>query len=129
MKNKRLVNISSRAFMVVCLVVLMTGCFDDRKAMFEHQLLEWEPINRATNTLSTNVSLEIDEVEDKTIHLRMQYAGPHVSHAVTGRFDLLPAESTAVEGKHFQINGQKALTVPPQSSHSNEVELVILSGA
>ena len=111
------------------LLLLSPGCFDDRKILFDHQLLEWEPLNRATNALSTNIDLEADETDNRTVNLRIQYAGAHVDHSLTAAYEVYAPETTATEGEHFQILGDKILEVPANSSVSTPLELEILSGA
>lgn len=117
------------AFSAFFIMLVVTGCFDDRKILFDHQLLEWEPPNRATNALSANIKLDADETESQIISLRIQYAGAHLSHAITGVFEVYAPETTATEGEHFKISGDKSLAIPANSSVSEPVEIEILSAA
>lgn len=107
----------------------VSGCFEDREQIFEDQLLEWEPPNRTTNALILDISLEADETEPRTAELRIQYAGPHVPNALTGVYEVVESESSAVEGEHFTIEGDKSLSIPANSSHSEELQLTIHSDA
>ncbi|WP_461532460.1 hypothetical protein [Sinomicrobium sp.] len=120
----------SRIFLpLVFLALCISGCFEDREAIFTGQLLEWEPPNRASNALSADIALGVDETENQIIPLRVQYAGAHVPDALTAVFEVEPSETTAIEGEHFAINGKKSLTIPPNSSFSEETEVEIFSGA
>lgn len=128
---KKRINLISLKSVLSALVIMfmITGCFDDRKILFDHQLLEWEPPNRATNALSANIKLDAGEVENHTISLRIQYAGEHVAQPITGVFEVHAPETTATEGEHFRIVGEKSLTIPPNSSVSEAVEIEIISAA
>lgn len=114
---------------LLLLAFTVSGCFDDDEIVFQDQLLEWEPPNRATNELSMNISLEVDEVEDRSFSLRMQYAGPHVSEVLFGEFEVVEDQTTAIEGEHFSIDGDKTLNIPANSSQSEAVEVQIHSSA
>lgn len=116
-------------FAAFIILFLVPGCFDDREILFDHQLFEWEPPNRATNALNTSIKLEADETDSRTISLRIQYAGAHVSHPLTAVYEVYAPETTATEGEHFRVVGDKALTVPANSSVSDALELEILSAA
>lgn len=127
MKNNRLLKLRF-LFSLFLMAFMVTGCFEDREHIFDDQLLEWEPPNRATNELMVDVSLEADETEPHVIALRIQYAGPHVPNSMTGVFEVVEAESSAVEGEHFTIQ-EKSVVIPANSSHSEELEVVIHADA
>lgn len=127
MKNNKLLKLRF-LFSLVLMAFTVTGCFEDRKHIFDDQLLEWEPPNRATNALTVDVSLEADQTEPHVVVLRIQYAGPHVPNSMTGVFEVAEEETSAVEGEHFSIP-EKSVAIPANSSHSEEVEVVIHADA
>src|SRR5690606_9790635 len=73
--------------------------------------------------------LDEDETEPRTLTLRIQYAGAHLAHAISGVFEVYAPETTATEGEHFNIIGEKSTTIPPNSSVSEPIEIEFFPAA
>lgn len=111
-------------FVTVVLALLTVGCFEDREQLFEEQVLEWEPLDRSTNALDTTVELEADQSESETITLRMQYAGEQQPEDRTGTFKI-HEDTDATEGEHFEVLSDKEVTIPANSSFSEDIVIEI----
>lgn len=111
-------------------VLFAAGCFEERDHSWANEVLEWEPPDRSTNALSMTVDLEDDETETQVVSLRMQYAGEQKSEDMTGTFVVDEQNTNAVEGEHFRIlNESNSVTIPANSSYSEEIEIEVISGA
>lgn len=117
-------------YISIIFVLFAAGCFEERDHSWANEVLEWEPPDRSTNALDMTVTLDDDETENHTVTLRIQYAGPHKSEDMTGTFAVDEHNSDAVEGEHFRIlNESNSVTIPANSSVSEEIEIEIISGA
>lgn len=110
----------------VALSLLAVGCFEDREQMFEERVLEWEPLDSSTNSLSTTVDLEADQTENETVTLRMQYAGEQQPEDLTGTFQV-HEDTDATEGEHFEVLSENEVSIPANSSFSEEIDIEILA--
>lgn len=109
----------------IVLMLLVSGCFDERENLFTETQLEWEPPNPANNSLNATVDFEADQTESETVTLRMRFAGAHQSNALTGVFEI---DSEAVEGEHYDVSSY-SVEIPANSSFSEEIEIEIYADA
>lgn len=106
------------------LAIALTGCFEDRDILFEEQALEWEPLDKSTNDLDTTVELEADQTEAETVTLQIRYAGEHQPEDMEGTFEV-HEDTDASEGTHFEVLTDSPVTIPANSSFSEDIEVQV----
>lgn len=117
-------------YLLITLVLLLSGCFEERNQHWELEYLEWSPPDKSTNALSLDLNLEAEQTDTQIMHLQMQYAASHKSVDITGTFTIDEVNSSAEEGKHFDIlNESRTVTIPAGESFSNDIQIEVKADA
>ncbi|MBC9795738.1 hypothetical protein [Sinomicrobium weinanense] len=120
---KRKVLITFQLLLLLLLSLSAGGCSDDDEgndALIEGRFFRWD-----NDELSADVVLKSEDTI--TVPLRIRYVGYQVAEPLTAVFEAVESESSAVEGQHFSIQGD--ITIPANSSHSEEAEVTLFPNA